>query len=82
MYTTTISSQGQITLPKSLRTALDISQGDLVTLDYNEPQKTITISRTESFEESAKRISSYIKPGTPPLRDVRKFIENSNWGQQ
>ena len=78
MYPTKISSQGQLTLPKHLRANLGISANTTVILDFNPRLREVTIKRAESIDEATKRISSYIKQGTTPIKDVRTWLDQ-NW---
>jgi len=78
MQTLTISPQGQITLPKHLREQLGLINGSRVTLIVNPVNQELIIRRAESIDESAKRISSYIKQGTKPIKDIRVWLDQ-NW---
>lgn len=66
-YTTTLSSSGQITLPKAIRECLKIDFGDKVSLHL--AQDKVELKRTQGLDE----ILDEIDRETPP--DVRAEIE-------
>lgn len=49
--TLTISSVGQITLPKKLRELLGVKNGDEIVVDVNESSKSITIKPRKTVAE-------------------------------
>ena len=49
--TLTISSVGQITLPKKLRELLGVKNGDKIAIDADETSKTVTFKRQMTHEE-------------------------------
>jgi len=54
----TITSKGQITLPKPIRQALGVDSGGKVAFDFN--GKSITVSRAETHEHTDPAISRFL----------------------
>lgn len=54
----TITSKGQITLPKPIRQALGIDVGDQIAFDFN--GQSITVSRVEAHEHSDPAIAQFL----------------------
>ena len=54
----TITSKGQITLPKPIRQALGIDVGDQVAFDFN--GQSITVSRVEAHGHSDPAIAQFL----------------------
>jgi len=75
MPTATLSTKGQLVIPIEVRQRAELEPGDQVLVEYDETSGAITISRKETLREMAKRLSQYIKPGTPPLVDVHSLYE-------
>jgi bifunctional DNA-binding transcriptional regulator/antitoxin component of YhaV-PrlF toxin-antitoxin module len=82
MGTATLSSQGQLTVPKHARAVLNLQAGSVLNCTIDEKNQSVTFSKPEPIEQYRARIASYVKPDTPPLTDVRGFIEKSSWGQE
>jgi len=53
MVYSTLSSKGQVTIPKSLRDQLDLSAGDK--LEFELDDETLKISKVEPFDEAFHR---------------------------
>ncbi len=51
-----VTSKGQVTIPKAIRTTLDISEGDQVTFEVE--QDEVTIHKTPNFAD----LSGILKP--------------------
>lgn len=49
--TLTMSSVGQITIPRSIRKILGFEKGDKLELEVDEQKKTITITKQPTFDE-------------------------------
>src|SRR5659263_780003 len=54
----TITSKGQITLPKPIRQALGVDSGGKVAFDFN--GKSITVARAETHEQTDPAISRFL----------------------
>jgi antitoxin PrlF len=54
----TITSKGQITLPKPIRQALGVDSGGKVAFDFN--GKAITVSRAETAEHTDPAIAKFL----------------------
>lgn len=59
-YVTTLSSSGQITLPKTLRNKLCISAGDQVVIDEIHDQIVLK-SRRQELEETFAKLDALVK---------------------
>ena len=75
MVTATLSSRGQIVIPVEVRQAAGWKPGDKMTVSISEDSSEVRLRKRETLDEMADRLSHYVKPGTPPLRDVRGFYE-------
>lgn len=71
-----ISSKGQITIPVSLRRKFDLYPHQHVEISAEEDG--IKLRRISTIEENAQYFTSLIQPGTKPVTDVHKYIEE-NW---
>lgn len=56
--TATITSKGQITLPKPIRQALGVDSGGKIVFDFN--GKSITVSRADAAEHSDPAIAQFL----------------------
>lgn len=63
MYTVTVTSQGQITLPADLRRKLNIQKNDTLTISINDKNKA-TIEKLPTVLELAGTLSKYSKVST------------------
>ena len=72
MISATVSSQGQVTIPVSIRKALDVKVGDRIVYEPNQ-DGSVLMKKAESIKELSDRISSYIKPGTTPVSDFSDY---------
>ena len=75
MYSTTISSQGQIALPKKVRQLLGLAAGSRLTYDVHPENGTITLKKQAGIDEISTHLNSLIKPGTPPLTNPSDFYQ-------
>lgn len=64
--TLTLSSVGQITLPKSVRKLLGLSSGDKMKLEVNQEVGTITLKRLPSTEEVFQKLKRQAKRRPTP----------------
>jgi AbrB family looped-hinge helix DNA binding protein len=71
--TATLSSKYQITIPSAVRKLVGLRAGDR--LVYGVRNNQIYIKKPEPLEDISDRISSYIKPGTPPLENASEFYQ-------
>lgn len=67
-YNTSITSKGQITIPKKIRDILHLSAGKILTVGLGRNREEITIRPAEDFLEVAKKLSLKIKKKVNPLR--------------
>jgi bifunctional DNA-binding transcriptional regulator/antitoxin component of YhaV-PrlF toxin-antitoxin module len=74
--TITITSKGQTTLPVAIRRRLGIgSMGGKLQISFNEERGELIVSKPVSAALLSEKISSFIKPGTPPLIDVDDYYQ-------
>lgn|GEM_PF-678409 len=76
--TAVLSSKGQIVIPAELRRAAKLSAGDRVEVTYSEATGEMRLRKGETIDEMAERFTSYIKPGTPPLKNASEFYRARN----
>lgn len=89
--TLTISSVGQVTLPKKIRELLGVKNGEQIAVDVNESSKTVTFKRQKTHEEifaELKRLSKnrpdpnprakYMTVGEMSLEQA-KHIKGDTW---
>lgn len=69
--TLTVSSVGQITLPRKLRKLLGIEKGSKVDVEISEDKKTITLRRQKTFEEVMAELDEIDKKYPSPAPDPR-----------
>ena len=58
-HTVTLSSQGQMTLPASLREALGLKPKDQITLKLNPITRRVELDRKKSLEESLAELDRF-----------------------
>ena len=70
----TITSKGQTTLPVALRRKLGVPKaGGRLQVCFDEQKNEVVISKPISIEELSARATSYIRPGTKPIRNVSAY---------
>ncbi len=74
-FAVSITQKGQLTLPKAIRDALDISAPDKVELTFNKKAKTITFSKIPSFEELDGYIAKHTKQPVQNAVSLRAKME-------
>ncbi len=62
--TTTVSSKGQITLPRFVREALSLKAGSAVTLELHEGEVRMRPAAAGTARRLAGSLRRYAKPGT------------------
>lgn len=90
--TLTISSVGQITLPRSIRKMLSLEKGDKLDILVNQDTKTITLKKQPTFDEIMEEIdrinAEYPNHVDPRAKDMTvgemalegiKDIEGDTW---
>lgn len=89
--TLTISSVGQITLPKKIRDLLGVKNGEKVAVDVNEGTKSVTFKRQMTHEEvfaELERLSKNRPKPSPRTRHMTvgemsleqaKHIKGDTW---
>ena len=67
----TISSVGQITIPRSVRQLLGLENGAKLELEVDEQKKTFTLKRQPTFDEIMASIEATNKKFNTPKPDPR-----------
>lgn len=68
MSESTVTSKGQITIPKAVRERLHLSEGDVVTFEVRDDGAVVLIPRNEPFEAIVGLFKSERRGRkTPPL---------------
>jgi bifunctional DNA-binding transcriptional regulator/antitoxin component of YhaV-PrlF toxin-antitoxin module len=73
--TITMSSKGQFTLPTRLRAAMNLKQGDQLTVDFNHAKGVATVQKTMTTDELTTYLTAKIKPGTKPLHNIDEYYQ-------
>lgn len=77
-YQKTITSKGQITIPKPLRDALRLHKSRRVLLDFDRVKGEIKVKPSEDFFSVAKRINVNIRTDPVKAREyMEKFYERA-----
>ena len=69
--TLTVSSVGQITLPRKVRKMLGLEKGSKLDVEISEDKKTITLKRQKTFEEVMAKLDEIDKKYPSPMPDPR-----------
>lgn len=86
----TISSVGQITIPKKIRELLGVKNGDKLAFDIDEKSKTVTFKRQKTHEEIFAELEKLAKNRPEPnpklkhmtvneMYDLVEDIEGETW---
>lgn len=69
--TVTITSKGQTTIPAQYRRKLGLGKnGGVLDIRYDDVKAELVIAKPLNIDELSTKITSYIKPGTRPLKDA------------
>ena len=68
MKTATISSKGQLVIPKDIRKRAGVEAGDVMKVTYEDG--FIKLGKASTLDELSEHFTALIKPGTPPLKDT------------
>lgn len=71
-YSTTITQKGQITIPKPIREALGLEEGEKLEVELEKRKKEIRIKPAYDFLEIAKKIK--VKKRIDPIK-AREYME-------
>lgn len=75
MYTATITSQGQLTLPAPIRKALGLTKSQKVSIQFDPKRRTATIVKPLSFDEIAANAKKYMNPKATPVTNVDEYYQ-------
>jgi AbrB family looped-hinge helix DNA binding protein len=74
-----MSSKGQIVIPAPLRRQAELAPGDGVIIDFDEATQELRLRKADflaaQIDAATTEFTSWIKPGTPPLKDVSALYE-------
>ena len=73
-YQTTITSKGQITIPRDIRDIFDLKPSQKIIIDIGDDKKEIRLRPGKNFLEAARKIK--VKNKTNVLR-ARELLESS-----
>lgn len=76
MYTTRVSSKGQVTIPKALRDRLDLEQGDFLVMESHGDEIRLrkTSASVEDFDALAERIADRFRERGITKTEVQEAI--------
>lgn len=69
--TLTLSSVGQITIPRSIRKLLNLEKGAKLNVEINQNNKTITLKKQPTFDEIMAELDEIDKKYHTPKPDPR-----------
>ena len=69
--TLTMSSVGQITIPRSIRKLLDIKAGDKLAVEVNKDKNSITLKCPKTFDDIMAELDKIDKKYPSPAPDPR-----------
>lgn len=78
MNIVTITSQGQITLPASVRRALNLKASDTLELTFNSETRRISMEKQmtlDEFEVYSKETTKKIDPKIKPVENVDEYYQ-------
>ena len=73
MASSTLSGRGQVVIPVAVRRKAGFEPGDKLSFEVDEASRRVTVSKKETLEELAERLSQHLRPGTEPLTDASAF---------
>lgn len=76
MKTVTITSQGQITIPASVREAWGLRGSEKLNINYDEESGRLTIEKPMTVDEVTRRLRSLRVARVEPLTDVHDFYQS------
>ena len=76
MSLSSLTSKGQITIPKSVRDALKLQQGDKVEFVENEQHEFVLKPATKKVTEVAGLLRRYKKDRPVTIEEMNEAIEN------
>lgn len=75
MAQSTISSKGQLVIPREIRRQAGFKTGDVLDIDIEEETGDVRLRKAKSIDELSDYFTSLIKPGTTPLEDTGTIFE-------
>lgn len=75
MNIVTITSQGQITLPASVRRALNLKASDTLELTFNSETRNVTLQKPITVDEFVQYAAKVKRNNHPPIQNVHDYYE-------
>ncbi len=75
MKTVTITSQGQITIPASMRRSLGLKKGDQIDVRLNAETRSVSLRKPMSLEEVTEYAMRHIDPKAKPVTNVDEYYQ-------
>ncbi|MFZ1258333.1 MAG: AbrB/MazE/SpoVT family DNA-binding domain-containing protein [Candidatus Saccharimonas sp.] len=75
MKTVTITSQGQITLPASVRRALGLKASDKLDVSINYETGKVELGKQRSIAELSASLTALIPKGVTPVTNVDEYYQ-------
>jgi len=76
MESAVLSSRGQFVIPATIRKEAGLQPGDRLLVAYDRQAGRVEVTKQESLEEMAERLSRFVKPGTAPLEDIHGYYDS------
>lgn len=75
MYTVTITSQGQITIPAAVRRAMGLRAGDELSLSISVDRSSANLRKVMALDELTDFAMSKINTTVKPVTDVNAYYQ-------
>ncbi|MDR2381665.1 MAG: AbrB/MazE/SpoVT family DNA-binding domain-containing protein [Bifidobacteriaceae bacterium] len=75
MIAVTLSSKGQNVIPASIRRQANLKAGDRLQIELDRETEQIRLSKPQDWDSLSELFTSWIKPGTRPLKNVRGLMK-------
>lgn len=80
MNTVTITSQGQITLPASIRRALNLHSSDKLEVSVNPHTHEISLRKPMTLDEITMYAQKHIDPRSKPVLNADEYYQKYRYG--
>ena len=75
MATATLSSKGQLVLPKEIRTRAGLRAGDVIDVAIEDETGDVFLRKAKSIDELSDYFTGLIQQGTQPLENASTLYE-------